>query len=66
MPPSFPTIRLSQLANLYHLQPNLFSKILNAKNIQDLKSFFKDVKTSEFWENHYTRKVQKKKLKIPF
>lgn len=54
MPPSFPTIRLSQLANLYHLQPNLFSKILNAKNIQDLKSFFKDVKTSEFWENHYT------------
>ena len=54
MPPSFPTIRLSQLANLYHLQPNLFSKILNAKNIQDLKSFFKDVKTSEFWENHFT------------
>ena len=63
MPPSFPTIRLSQLANLYHLQPNLFSKILNAKNIQDLKSFFKDVKTSEFWENHYTfEKISEEKI----
>lgn len=54
MPFSFPTIRLSQLANLYHLQPNLFSKIINSKNIKELKSFFKNVKTSDFWENHYT------------
>lgn len=54
MPPSFPTIRLSQLASLYHLQPNLFSKILNAKNIKQLKSLFEKVKTSEFWENHFT------------
>ena len=63
MPPSFPTIRLSQLAMLYHLQPNLFSKILNAKNIQELKSLFENVKTSEFWENHYTfEKVSEEKL----
>ena len=41
MPPSFPTIRFSQLAMLYHLQPNLFSKILKAKNIQELKSLLK-------------------------
>lgn len=54
MPPSFPTIRLSQLANLYHLQPNLFSKILNAKNITELKSYFAKVQTSEFWKSHYT------------
>ncbi len=54
MPPSFPTIRLSQLANLYHLQPNLFSKILNARSIQEVKLFFEDIKTSDFWENHYT------------
>lgn len=54
MPPSFPTIRLSQLANLYHNQPNLFSKIINAKNIKELKSFFENIKTSDFWENHYT------------
>ncbi|MEZ7926541.1 DUF2851 family protein [Cloacibacterium sp.] len=66
MPPSFPTIRLSQLATLYHLQPNLFSKILKAKNIQELKSLFEKVKTSDFWENHYTfektseEKIEKK------
>jgi hypothetical protein len=54
MPPSFPTIRLSQLANLYHLRPNLFSKIINSKNIKELKSYFENVKTSEFWENHFT------------
>ena len=66
MPPSFPTIRFSQLAMLYHLQPNLFSKILKAKNIQELKSLFEKVKSSEFWENHYTfektseEKIEKK------
>ena len=66
MPPSFPTIRFSQLAMLYHLQPNLFSKILKAKNIQELKSLIENVKTSDFWENHYTfekaseEKIEKK------
>ena len=64
MPPSFPTIRFSQLAMLYHLQPNLFSKILKAKNIQELKSLFEKVKTSEFWENHYTfEKTSEEKIK---
>lgn len=54
MPSSFPTIRLSQLASLYHIHANLFSKIIIAKNIQDLRSLFESVKTSQFWENHYT------------
>lgn len=63
MPPSFPTIRFSQLAMLYHLQPNLFSKILKAKNIQELKSLFEKVKTSDFWENHYTfEKISEEKI----
>lgn len=52
-PSNFPTIRLSQLAQLYHLEPHLFSKIKNAKNIIDLKSIFDNVKTSIYWENHY-------------
>ncbi|MBV2225078.1 MAG: DUF2851 family protein, partial [Cloacibacterium sp.] len=66
MPPSFPTIRLSQLAMLYHLQPNLFSKIIHAKSTEEIKSYFEKVKTSEFWENHYTfekaseEKIEKK------
>jgi hypothetical protein len=39
-PPNFPTIRLSQLANLYHQHQSLFSKIIN-------------VKTSDHWNNHF-------------
>ena len=52
-PPNFPTIRLSQLANLYYSQPNLFSKIIEAKTIDDLYLIFKDVSASEYWDNHF-------------
>lgn len=52
-PPNFPTIRLSQLANLYHSQPNLFSKLIEAKGIDDLYKIFEDVKASEYWDNHF-------------
>lgn len=53
-PPNFPTIRLSQLANLYHSQPNLFSKIIAAKSIDDLYSTFDDISASEYWDNHFS------------
>lgn len=53
MPPSFPTIRLSQLANLYHQQKNLFSKIIHAGNIKDITSLFENVKASEYWNMHF-------------
>ena len=33
-PDNFPTIRLSQLANLYHSQQNLFSKIITLNSVQ--------------------------------
>ncbi|CAD7802881.1 hypothetical protein CHRY9390_00992 [Chryseobacterium aquaeductus] len=52
-PPNFPTIRLSQLANLYHQHQNLFSKIINAKNSGELMEIFKDIKASEYWDNHF-------------
>jgi len=52
-PPNFPTIRLSQLANLYHSQPNLFSKIIEAKKIDDLYLIFEDVSASKYWDNHF-------------
>lgn len=52
-PPNFPTIRLSQLANLYHSQPNLFSKIIEAKTIDDLYLIFEDISASEYWNNHF-------------
>ena len=52
-PPNFPTIRLSQLANLYHKEPNLFSKIIQAKTIAELLEIFHRVKASEYWDNHF-------------
>ena len=52
-PPNFPTIRLSQLASLYHQQPNLFSKIIQAKNTEELLDIFHGIKASEYWDNHY-------------
>lgn len=62
-PASFPTIRLSQLANLYHQHQNLFSKVINSKDIKEFYELFK-VSTSEFWETHYTfEKVSKKRTK---
>ncbi len=52
-PPNFPTIRLSQLADLYHQHQNLFSKIINSKTTAELLEIFKHIKASEYWDNHF-------------
>lgn len=52
-PPNFPTIRLSQLAMLYHKHANLFTKLMAANTIEDLYNLFQ-VGTSEFWQTHFT------------
>lgn len=52
-PPNFPTIRLSQLADLYHQHQKLFSKIIDAKNTDELMDIFKDIKASDYWDNHF-------------
>lgn len=51
-PDNFPTIRLAQLAQLYHLQDNLFSKICTAKSVSELYAIF-DLKVSVYWQTHY-------------
>ncbi|RZJ55089.1 MAG: DUF2851 family protein, partial [Flavobacterium sp.] len=51
-PDNFPTIRLSQLAQLYHTHQNLFSKIINAATIGEIYNVFK-VKASPYWQTHY-------------
>ena len=51
-PDNFPTIRLSQLANLYHEQHNLFSKICNLKSLKSIYDVFQ-IGSSEYWKNHY-------------
>lgn len=52
-PPNFPTLRLSQLANLYHKEQNLFSKIINAETPADIFKIFEGTKASAYWDNHF-------------
>ena len=51
-PDNFPTIRLSQLANLYHCQQNLFSGIITSKTLKSIYETFQ-VSASAYWQNHY-------------
>lgn len=51
-PDNFPTIRLSQLANLYFSQQQLFTKIIQANSTANLYPIF-DVSVSEYWKTHY-------------
>ncbi len=64
-PDNFPTIRLSQLANLYHGQQNLFSKISTANSVKSIYETF-DVSASDYWQNHYQfdKQSPKKKKKL--
>ncbi|MFM9988539.1 DUF2851 family protein [Flavobacterium sp.] len=63
-PDNFPTIRLSQLANLYHTHQNLFSKSINAKNIEELYQIFQ-ISVTDYWKVHYNfDKVSPKKTKF--
>jgi len=51
-PPSFPTVRLAQLAALLHHHQNLFSKILEAENYETLQSLF-EADVSSYWKTHH-------------
>ncbi len=62
-PDNFPTIRLSQLANLYFLQRNLFSKIVEANKIEVIYEIF-NISVSQYWQTHYNfDKESPKKVK---
>ena len=51
-PDNFPTIRLSQLANLYHTHQNLFSKISTVISLKSIYEVFQ-ITASNYWQNHY-------------
>ena len=63
-PQSFPTIRLSQLAQVYEQRESLFSKILEITDWHSLLALFK-VGVSDFWETHYTFHKASPKVKKP-
>jgi len=51
-PDNFPTIRLSQLAQLYNKNQNLFSQIIILKSASAVYDLL-NAATSLYWENHY-------------
>ena len=51
-PDNFPTIRLAQLAMLYHKNHNLFSKVIVAKTLKELHQLF-GISISDYWQTHY-------------
>jgi hypothetical protein len=51
-PENFPTIRLSQLANLYHCKQNLFSEVVTLTSVEAIYKLFQ-VTTALYWETHY-------------
>ncbi|HPF98000.1 MAG: DUF2851 family protein [Mangrovimonas sp.] len=58
-PPNFPTIRVAQLAAIYHQESDLFSKVVRLKTKEEAYELF-NVEVSEFWKNHYTFKAVSK------
>lgn len=65
-PANFPTIRISQLANLLNNETRLFAKILDATSVKEIEKLFK-TETSEYWKTHYqfgvlTEKSRTKKV----
>lgn len=62
-PLNFPTIRISQLANILFKQDHLFRNVFECNNIDCLIKIFK-TKTSSYWENHFIfdeKSINKKK-----
>jgi hypothetical protein len=51
-PANFPTVRLSQLAAMLTVSGGLFSKIMEAGDIKQIKELF-EVSASEYWDDHF-------------
>ncbi|MFV8224702.1 DUF2851 family protein [Christiangramia aquimixticola] len=68
-PDNFPSIRLAQIAALYHFHDNLFQRIIDAKDVNSINEIFK-VEVSDYWKTHYNfstpHKPRNKKLSKKF
>jgi len=51
-PDNFPTIRLSQLAALFHKHHSVFQLLVTRNSLYDFREFFK-ISASKYWETHY-------------
>jgi Protein of unknown function (DUF2851) len=64
-PSGFPTIRISQLADLIHKSTALFSILMDFDKVKDVRKAF-EAEASRYWDTHYTFETispnRKKKL----
>ena len=51
-PGNFPHVRLAQLAYLYHHEEGLFSRVVEAESLEDIRKLF-ILRTSDFWTDHF-------------
>ncbi|WP_010180936.1 DUF2851 family protein [Aquimarina agarilytica] len=62
-PSNFPSLRLSQLAAFYVSNKNVFTLLMSLNKLHDIEKILQ-VKSSEYWETHYTfGKTSKKSIK---
>ncbi len=51
-PTEFPPIRLAQVAMILHKRENLFSRLLDCKDINEVRLLF-DVTANDYWNEHF-------------
>jgi len=51
-PANFPTIRISQLSAMLSMSGALFSKVLETRDVKQIKELF-EVSASDYWKNHF-------------
>lgn len=61
-PYSFPTLRISQFALFMCRARNLFSKLLETRNFNDILSYL-DVEASDYWDTHYHFQKESKRVR---
>lgn len=62
-PDNFPNIRLSQLAQVFAKNQQLFTDCVNVKSVKEVSKIF-EVSTSDYWKTHYNfDKVSPKQAK---
>ena len=59
-PQNFPTIRISQLANLYYHRRTGLSQLVDCKTLKEVQQLF-DTEATPYWETHYTFGTESKK-----
>ena len=61
-PANFPTIRIAQLAALVFQSDHLLSKVLAARNMEEIVNLF-EVQLSNYWQDHYVFDTPSKRRK---